>query len=94
MLRVVMAIEAALPAGEDSAAMPLQALVPKADAAELELLDTLLRAADFEALSLFRRLAPSLRVGHGPSVQALAAALRQFDYESARTALQTIRARV
>ncbi len=91
MLRLVAAIEAALPDPDDSAPMPLEAQLPTPNAADLEQLEMLLGTADFEALALFRRLAPALRDAHATAVHALGSALREFDYEGARQALRTIR---
>ncbi len=90
LLRLVSAIDAALSA-EDSAVVPLDDLTGSDTEADLDELDALLAAADFEALALFRRLAPTLQARHGQAVRALEGGLREFDYERARAALKAIR---
>jgi len=85
---LVSAIRAHLP-GEETRPVPLS--VEVVSAAALDRLDALLEAADFEALTLFRELAPALRGEFGAAVRGVEASLRGFDYESARAALISMR---
>ncbi|MDL2338264.1 MAG: PAS domain-containing protein, partial [Pseudomonadota bacterium] len=59
--------------------------------AALDRLDELLAAADYEAVTEFRRLASSLRGQFGAPVSEVETCLRRFDYEGAHAALRSMR---
>jgi PAS domain S-box-containing protein len=59
--------------------------------AALDRLEVLLQAADFEALTVFRSLAPALRAQFGAAVDEVEASLRNFDYLHAAEAMRAMR---
>jgi CheY-like chemotaxis protein len=62
--------------------------------ARLDALEALLEAGDYEAGTAFRQIDAPLRSQFGHSVAELEAALRDFDYERALTALRKMRSQV
>ncbi len=65
--------------------------VPALDDAQLDDLQARLAAADFETLSLYRRLADGLRARYGAAVAEVETPLRRFDYPQAHAALRSLR---
>jgi PAS domain S-box-containing protein len=59
--------------------------------AALDRLEALLEAGDYEAVTVFRELATTLRRQFGASVKEVESRLRSFDYERALAALRTMR---
>jgi CheY-like chemotaxis protein/HPt (histidine-containing phosphotransfer) domain-containing protein len=79
-------IEAAL-VEDDTAPAPLDdGLV----AGDLQALEALLAAADYEAVALLRELGPRLHREFGASAKAIESALQGFDYERALSALRAL----
>jgi PAS domain S-box-containing protein len=70
---------------------PAAAQAPAVSEDDLAQLQALLEGADFEAQTLFRKLAPGLRARYGAAVDALEAALRGFENEQALEALRRLR---
>jgi CheY-like chemotaxis protein len=65
---------------------------PPPNEADLNAFEGLLRAADFQALTVYRELLPVLRGGPAAAVAELDAALRVVDFEGALLALRAWRA--
>ncbi|MEO7337223.1 MAG: hypothetical protein ABIV63_11635, partial [Caldimonas sp.] len=59
--------------------------------AELDHLDMLLVEADYEAVTLFRELAPSLRSQFGAAATDVEMQVRNFEYERALMSLRAMR---
>jgi CheY-like chemotaxis protein len=77
-----------------SASLRLDAADKAALVQALDQLEALFVRADFEALGVFRRLAPALRVHDPAQVLSLEAQLRGYDFEAALLTLQALRERL
>jgi HPt (histidine-containing phosphotransfer) domain-containing protein len=65
---------------------------PTLGAAELDVFEQMLQAADFQALTVYRALQPGLRGGPAAAAADLDAALQAFDFGHALEALRAWRA--
>jgi CheY-like chemotaxis protein len=76
----------------DEAVSAVNPAQPPPNDADLDAFEHLLRAADFQALTVYRELLPVLRGGPAAAVAELDAALRVVDFEGALLALRAWRA--
>ncbi len=88
LARVVAGIRDELPSDET---MPAGLLADDLPDTTLDRLDALLRAADYEAVTLFRDHARALRRRYGDALRPMEAQVRSFDHEGALATLRRLR---